>query len=67
MMDRKAFLGTLAGGLLAAPLAVEAQQVGKVARVGSLTTPQRHLDAFQKGLREAGLVEGVEAISEGCL
>ena len=33
-MDRRAFIGTLAGGLLAAPLAAEAQQVGKVYRVG---------------------------------
>ena len=30
-MDRRAFIGALAGGLLAAPLAAEAQQAGKVA------------------------------------
>ncbi len=29
MMDRRAFLGTVAGGLLAAPLAAEAQGAGK--------------------------------------
>jgi len=31
-MDRRVFLGTLAGGLLAAPLAVEAQTAGRLAR-----------------------------------
>ena len=35
-MDRRAFLGTVAGGLLAAPLAAEAQPAGKVYRVGIL-------------------------------
>ena len=35
-MDRRAFLGSLAGGLLAAPLAAEAQQAGKVSRIGIL-------------------------------
>ena len=64
-MDRRAFLGTLAGGLLAAPLAAEGQQTGKVARVGylnpgSASDPlrQRRLDAFRQGLRELGYVEG---------
>jgi hypothetical protein len=28
-MDRRTFIGTLAGGFLAAPLAVEAQPAGK--------------------------------------
>ena len=32
MMDRRTFLSTLASGLLAAPLAVEAQPVGKPVR-----------------------------------
>ena len=36
MITRRAFLGTLAGGLVAAPLAAEGQQVGKVYRVGIL-------------------------------
>jgi hypothetical protein len=35
-MDRRAFIGTLAGGLLAAPLAAEAQQAGKMYRIGFL-------------------------------
>jgi hypothetical protein len=35
-VDRRAFLGTVAGGLLAGPLAAEAQQPGKVWRIGAL-------------------------------
>jgi hypothetical protein len=38
MTTRRAFLGTLVGGLLAAPLSVEAQQSAKVARIGYLAT-----------------------------
>jgi hypothetical protein len=32
-MDRRAFIGTLAGGLLVAPLAAEAQPASKVYRL----------------------------------
>ena len=35
-MDRLTFLGTVAGGLLASPFAVEAQRAAKVYRVGLL-------------------------------
>jgi putative ABC transport system substrate-binding protein len=35
-MERRAFIGTLAGGILAGPLAAEAQDSTKVARVGIL-------------------------------
>ncbi len=48
--------------LLAAPLASEAQQAGKIRRIGFLTISRpgaQHLfDAFQQGLRELGWVEG---------
>jgi len=64
-MDRRAFIGTLTGGLLAAPLAAEAQPVGKVPRVGYLSpgspsdaARQRRFEAFRQGLRELGYVEG---------
>ena len=59
--DRRAFLAILGGGLLAAPLAAEAQQAGKVAQVGILAAggPGFHagLEAFRKRLRELGYVE----------
>ncbi len=63
VMDRRTFLGALASGVLAAPLAVEAQQAGKVPRIGflSVTSPSDRpplLDAFRQGLRELGWVEG---------
>jgi hypothetical protein len=36
-MHRRTFVGTLTGGLLAAPLVVAAQPLGRVARVGVLS------------------------------
>src|SRR3989449_11309833 len=63
MMERRTFMAMLTGGLLTAPLAAEAQQAGKVPRIGflSLTSPSDRpplLDAFRQGLRELGWVEG---------
>ena len=66
MMERRTFLTMAAGGLLAAPLAAEAQPEGKVWRIGMLwfgssieELPVRvRLDAFQQGLREQGYMEG---------
>jgi putative ABC transport system substrate-binding protein len=62
-VDRRAFLATLTGGLLAAPLAAEAQPVGKVPRLCFLTfdpgTPQSsRFDPFFQGLRDLGYVNG---------
>ena len=62
-MDRRAFLATLTGGLLAAPLAAEAQPPSKVPRIGFLATnsPAEYpdlLEAFRQGLRDLGYVEG---------
>jgi hypothetical protein len=53
----------LAVGILVAPLAVEAQQAGKVYRLGvleriSTALNAANLDAFRHGLRERGYVEG---------
>jgi putative tryptophan/tyrosine transport system substrate-binding protein len=60
---RRAFLGTLAGGLLAAPLAAQAQPAGKVYRIGWLSPGTAagglpNLDALRAGLRDLGYVEG---------
>ena len=62
-MHRRTFLCGLTLGALAAPLAADAQQTGKVPRIGflSLTSPSDRpflLDAFRQRLRELGWVEG---------
>jgi len=61
-MDRRVFIGTLAGGLLAAPLAAGAQQAGKVWRIGYLIpvveAGSPAFAAFRQRLHELGYVEG---------
>jgi putative ABC transport system substrate-binding protein len=68
-MDRRAFIGTLASGLLVAPLAAKAQPPGKVWRIGVLfaSTPaatSHLLDGLRQGLRKHGYVEGQHIILE---
>ena len=74
MIDRRAFIGTLAGAWVAAPLAAAAQQAGRVFRIGILanvpvTGPESAglWGAFIQGLRELGYVEGqnirIESVS----
>ena len=63
-MDRRAFIGTLTGGLLAAPLAAEAQQPEKMYRIGVVTSTAHFIAAFRQGLRELGYVEGQNVIVE---
>ncbi len=68
MTTRRAFIGTLAGALLTAPLAAEAQQAAKVARLGFLAlnpaaNPHLH-EAFRQGLRDLGYVEGRNLVIE---
>jgi ABC-type uncharacterized transport system substrate-binding protein len=60
LLDRRAFLAILGGSLLAAPLAAEAQQVGKDWRIGILGSvdEQTLQGEFVQGLRELGYVEG---------
>jgi putative ABC transport system substrate-binding protein len=71
MISRRAFLGTVAGAVLAAPLAAGAQQTGKVYRIGWLAIAPPNpgnssvWDAFIAGLREGGWVEGQNLIIEG--
>jgi putative ABC transport system substrate-binding protein len=67
-MDRRAFIGALTGGLLAAPLAAEAQQATTVARIGylatNLATSPHTREAFRQGLRDLGYVEGRNLVIE---
>ena len=55
-MDRRTFL-TLASGLLAAPLAAEAQP-GRVYRIGATVASDIYYMAFEQGLRDAGWAPG---------
>jgi ABC-type uncharacterized transport system substrate-binding protein len=75
-MERRSFIGTLTGGLLAAPLAAHAQSLGKVYRIGILslgstteemTGPQPrnlYVRALLDGLREVGYVYGDRFVTE---
>jgi len=66
-VKRRAFLGTLTG-LLAAPLTAEAQQAGRVWRIGWLGDGTRSaregntLTPLRDGLRELGYIEGKNLI-----
>jgi putative ABC transport system substrate-binding protein len=69
VVNRRAFIGTLAGGLLAAPLAAEAQQTTKVTSIGYLSGPSlsanaARIEAFRQGLRELSYVEGKNIVIE---
>jgi putative ABC transport system substrate-binding protein len=60
-MDRRAFIASLAGGLLAAPLAAEGQQAAKVHRVGVVLEGGPYyaaVDGLRDGLKELGFDEG---------
>ncbi len=74
MISRRAFINTLASGLLAAPLAAEAQKSEKMARVGILgigtaPTPQElaksvATNPFWLSMRELGWVDGQNMVVE---
>jgi putative ABC transport system substrate-binding protein len=69
-MERRTFLGVIAGSLIAAPLAAEGQQAGKVPRIAFIfaNTPETEITgprptnrlarAFLEGMRELGWVDG---------
>jgi ABC-type uncharacterized transport system substrate-binding protein len=69
VIDRRTFLAGTGAVLLAAPLAVEAQQAGKVPRVGFLTAfspsdvPQWR-EGFRQGLRDFSYTEGRNIVIE---
>ena len=64
-MDRRAFIGSLAGGLLAAALAAEAQQIDRVRRIGVFLStaaddPESlaRVGAFLQRLQDLGWTDG---------
>ena len=68
-MDRRGFLGSVAGGVLGAPVAADAQPGGRILRIGYLApsrSPEafRLIDAFRQGLRELGYVEDRNTVFE---
>jgi putative tryptophan/tyrosine transport system substrate-binding protein len=68
-MDRRRFLVTSLAGALAAPLAAEAQQAGRVWRIGVLqggpnTPAVNYTEAVRQGLRDHGYVEGQNIVIE---
>jgi putative ABC transport system substrate-binding protein len=71
MLIRRWFLGAVGASLLAAPLMCEAQQTGKVWRIGLLYSGSRQsavetgrYRAFVGGLRDLGYVEGKNLVIE---
>ena len=70
MTDRRTFVGSIAGGLLALSLSAEGQRPTKVWRVGYLAPGPRPSDgappaALRKALQELGYVEGQNVTYEG--
>ena len=59
MIDRRAFLAGTGAVLFAAPLAAEAQLLGKPSRIGFLAPAPSplNIDAFRDGMRELGYLE----------
>jgi putative ABC transport system substrate-binding protein len=66
VISRRTFLRSVTGGLLAAPLVVEAQPAGKVPRVGYVTSSGRsvNVEVFDQGLRDLGYTIGQDIIVE---
>src|SRR6266436_262540 len=68
VMERRTFLPLVLGSLLAAPLAAEAQQRGKVWRIGYLGSgppvEPRYQKALEEALRELGDVPGQQITLE---
>ena len=68
LVDRRAFLVSCAGSLLAAPLAAEAPPEAKVHRVGVVFSGSREeslalVRAFEEELQERGYVEAAISVS----
>ncbi len=66
MMDRRTFIGRVAGGLLAVPFATEAQQPSRLPRIGVLIAGNTGTgtEVLRQGLLELGYVEGGTIVIE---
>ena len=69
VMERRAFIGALTGGLLAAPLVAQAQPAGKVWKLGYLdqgaaARSKPYVDGLKQGLHDLGWVEGRNILIE---
>src|SRR3972149_9263714 len=69
MLRMLALIIPLAVGIVAAPLAAEAQQAKKIAKIGLLApsppaAAAQNIEAFRQGLRELGYVEGKTFVLE---
>src|SRR5215472_7666093 len=64
-LDRRGFMAAITGGLLAAPLAAEAQPAGRVYRIGYLYPGQpAPAENLLQGLADLGRVEGRDFVME---
>jgi putative ABC transport system substrate-binding protein len=73
VVDRRRFLSALTGSLLTAPLAADAQEAGKVYRVGYIgptpvatliSDPAQYFNSFRREMRLRGYVEGQNLVLE---
>ena len=69
MIDRRTFIGSIAGVFLVAARAAESQQAGRTYRIGYLSTPtresvERGVEAFLRKLAELGWVDGRNVVIE---
>jgi len=66
VIDRRTFVGAVAGALLTSPLAVLAQQTARLPRIGVLLSENTGagMEVYERGLRELGYVNGRTAIIE---
>jgi putative ABC transport system substrate-binding protein len=70
MIDRRVFVGVIAGGLFASPLGCLAQRAPKIWRIGFLAAASQQdftdgrLDALIQGMRELGYIEKKNLVIE---
>ncbi len=64
MIDRRSFISSVAVTVLTAPLVADAQQAGKVWRIGVVASgvPRERIAALRDGLRQLGYVEGMNIV-----